>query len=144
MNKIGMTVDVSHLSEKSFWEVAEISKKPIVATHSNSKPICGHVRNLTDDQFLKIKETGGVVGINFYPLFLGDNIFCIKKHIDRFLELGGEDNIGLGSDFDGVESLPEGINGVQDMKKIIDMLPYSDEIKEKIAYKNFIRVIKEQ
>lgn len=144
MNKIGMTVDVSHLSEKSFWDVAEITKKPIVATHSNSKVLCGHIRNLTDEQFLKIKETGGVVGINFYPLFLGEDISCIQEHIDRFLALGGEDNIGFGSDFDGVECLPRGMNGIQDMKKLLDMLPYSDEIKEKIAYKNFMRVIYEQ
>ncbi len=144
MNNLGILIDVSHLSEKSFWDVSEISKKPICASHSNSKTIKDNPRNLTDQQFIKIRDMKGCVGINFYPPFLGDNIDCVVDHINHFLSLGGEDNIGMGSDFDGVDSLPKGIGGCQDMEKVIKMLPYSTIIREKIAYKNFKRVILSQ
>ncbi len=142
MNRLGIIIDVSHLSEKSFWDVLKISKKPVCASHSNLKSVKNHIRNLTDEQFMKIKETGGVAGINFYPPFFGNDIKEIVCHTDKLLSLGGEDNIGLGSDFDGVDSLPSGISGVQDMERIIKMLPYSTEIREKIAFRNFLRVIK--
>ncbi|MBE7015965.1 MAG: membrane dipeptidase, partial [Ruminococcaceae bacterium] len=99
-------------------------------------------RNLTDHQFTQIVKTGGVAGINFYPPFLGDSIACVKDHIDRFLSLGGEDSICLGSDFDGVDCLPCGINDVSDMDKVVNSLPYSTEVREKIAFKNILRVIK--
>ena len=142
MNRLGIIIDVSHLSEKSFWDVLKISKKPVCASHSNLKSVKNHLRNLTDEQFIKIKETGGVAGINFYPPFFGDDIKDIVCHVGRFLSLGGEDNIGIGTDFDGVDCLPCGILGVQDMEKVIKMLPYSTEIREKIAFRNFLRVIK--
>lgn len=141
MNEQGILIDVSHLSEKSFWDVCEVSNKPICASHSNSKTIKDNPRNLTDEQFIKIRDMQGCVGINFYPPFLGDNTECVIEHINHFLELGGENNIGLGSDFDGVDYLPCGINGCEDMEKVIKMLPYPLEIREKIAYKNFKRVI---
>lgn len=141
MERLGILCDVSHLSQNSFWDVVRVSKKPIVATHSNSYTIKNHPRNLTDDQFLAIKKSGGCVGINFYPPFLGDKIEDTILHIDRFLLLGGEDNIGIGSDFDGVDSLPKGICGCSDMQKFIKILPYTTEIKEKIAYKNFLRLL---
>ncbi len=144
MNDLGILIDVSHLSEKSFWDVAEISTKPICASHSNSKSVKDNKRNLTDQQFIRIRDMNGCVGINFYPPFLGDDIKCVIDHIDRFLSLGGENNIGIGSDFDGVDYLPKGVTGCQDMEKVIKMLPYSEEIRKKIAYKNFLRVLKEQ
>ncbi len=142
MNRLGIIIDASHLSEKSFWDVLRISKKPICASHSNSKAVKDHPRNLTDEQFLAIVKTGGVVGINLYPPFLGDKAEDVIRHIDRFLRLGGEDNIGLGSDFDGVDCLPDGVCGVEDMEGIIKMLPYTTGIREKIAFRNFLRVIK--
>ena len=144
MNELGILIDVSHLSEKSFWDVCKISKKPICASHSNSKTIKDNPRNLTDEQFIKIRDMKGCVGINFYPPFLGDSIDCVVDHINHFLSLGGEDNIGMGSDFDGVDFLPKEIDGCQDMEKVIKMLPYSTDIREKIAYKNFKRVILSQ
>lgn len=143
MNCMGIIPDVSHLSPKSFWDVAQISNRPIIASHSCSEAVHDHIRNLTDEQFVKIKEMRGVVGINFYPEFLGEDISDIARHIDRFLSLGGEDNIGLGSDFDGVERLPRGICGVQDMDKVIKSLPYETDLREKIAYRNFLRLFKE-
>lgn len=142
MNRLNIIIDVSHLSEKSFYDVAEISTKPLCASHSCSKTLNGHIRNLTDKQFETIKASGGVVGVNYYTEFVGKDISDIVNHIKYFISLGGEDNIGLGSDFDGVESLPHGMEGVQDTEKLIKMLPYSTEIKEKIAYKNFARLVK--
>lgn len=144
MNESGILIDVSHLSEKSFWDVAEISKKPICASHSNSKTIADNPRNLTDGQFIRIRDMQGCVGINLYPPFLGNNINCVIDHINHFLKLGGEDNIGFGCDFDGVDFLPEGVTGCQDMEKIIKMLPYPLKIRKKIAYKNFLRVLSAQ
>lgn len=144
MNDQGILIDVSHLSEKSFWDVCKISRKPICASHSNSKSVKDNPRNLTDNQFIKIRDMNGCVGINFYPPFLGDSIECAVDHINYFLSLGGENNIGLGSDFDGVDSLPYGVAGCQDMAKVIKMLPYSLDLREKIANKNFMRVILSQ
>ncbi|MBQ7985736.1 MAG: membrane dipeptidase, partial [Clostridia bacterium] len=144
MNDLGILIDVSHLSEKSFWDVTEISTKPICASHSDSKAVKDNPRNLTDAQFCKIRDMNGCVGINFYPPFLGDDIKCVIDHIDRFLSLGGEDNIGIGSDFDGVDRLPDGISGCQDMEKVIKMLPYSEKIRKKIAFENFLRVLSAQ
>lgn len=148
MNKIGMLVDVSHLNRKSFYDIASITKMPIIATHSCSDYICNHVRNLTDEQFELIKQSGGCVGINFYPKFLTNNDVCrvddIVRHIDHFMELGGEDCIGIGADFDGVDSLPKGINGAQDMHKVFDRLltmGYSEEQVDKISHRNFERIM---
>ena len=139
MDKLGIILDVSHMSEKSFYDAVKIFKKPICASHSNMKAVTNHPRNLTDEQFLIIKKSGGVAGINLYPPFLGEDI---KAHIDRFLALGGEDNIGLGCDFDGIDALPQGINGIEDIEKLILELPYSTKIREKLAEKNFLRVLK--
>ena len=144
MNELGILIDVSHLSERSFWDVTEISTKPICASHSNSKSVKDNPRNLTDEQFIKIRDMKGCVGINFYPPFLGDDIKCVVDHIDRFLSLGGENNIGIGSDFDGVDYLPAEVLGCQDMEKFIKMLPYPVKIRKKIACENFLRVIKAQ
>lgn len=142
MDRLGIILDVSHLSERSFYQALECTNRPICASHSNSKSVKNHRRNLSDHQFVQIVKTGGVAGINFYPPFLGDSIACVKDHIDRFLALGGEDNICLGSDFDGVDCLPKGISDVSDVDRVVMSLPYSAEIREKIAYKNILRVIK--
>lgn len=148
MNNLGMFIDVSHLNRKSFYDIASISQMPIIATHSCSDSVCNHVRNITDDQFRIIRESGGCVGINFYPDFLTEERECsaqdIVRHINHFMELGGEDNIGIGADFDGVDKLPNGISGVQDMYKVFDRLKkegYTDVQIEKISHKNFERVL---
>ena len=148
MNKMGILIDVSHLSTKGFWDVLEESKYPVIASHSNSKAICSHKRNITDEQFKSIIAKQGVVGINFCPEFLKDGgnacLYDIIKHIEHFMSLGGEDSVGIGSDYDGIDKTPEGINGVQDTEKVINeliKLNYSSELIEKISYKNFMRVI---
>lgn len=148
MDDIGMLVDVSHLNDRSFYDIVNISEKSIIATHSCSRSICSHCRNITDDMFNIIKEKNGCVGINFYPPFLSEDqmagIDDIVKHIEHFMSLGGEDNIGIGADYDGVDCLPYGIRGCEDTYKVFDrllQLNYSDEQIEKISYKNFERVI---
>ncbi|MBR4172809.1 MAG: membrane dipeptidase [Clostridia bacterium] len=139
MDRLGIILDVSHMSERSFFEAAKIFGRPICASHSNLKSVVNHRRNLTDEQFSVIKESGGVACINLYPDFLGKSV---KEHIDRFLALGGEDNIGLGCDFDGVDRLPEGISGIESIEGLIKNLPYSTKIRRKIAEDNFLRVLK--
>lgn len=154
MNRLGMLVDVSHLNDKSFYDIVACSNEPIIASHSNSrsvcrtKAVCPVERNITDDQFECIKKSGGYVGINFCPDFLNEggraNIDDIVKHIDHFMTLGGENCIGIGTDFDGIERLPDGINGVQDVYKVFDrllQLGYTDEQAEKISHKNFEKIL---
>ncbi len=147
--KVGILVDVSHLNEESFWDVMRVTSWPVIATHSCSKAVFKHKRNLTDEQFSAIASRGGVVGINFYSKFLNGRkkayIKNIIKHIDHFLALGGENNIGLGSDFDGVDSLPQDLQGVEGMltlKEAFKEHGYSDELIDKICYGNFERILR--
>lgn len=155
MNRLGIFVDVSHLNDKSFYDIAKISSLPIIATHSNSRSVCRSKmvcpveRNLTDAQFELIKQSGGCVGINFCPGFLNESgradIDDIVKHIEHFMSLEGEDSVGIGADFDGIDSLPEGICGCEDTYKVFDrllQLNYSEEQLEKISHKNFERIFK--
>ncbi len=143
MERLGMTVDVSHISEKGFWDTLEVAKKPVIASHSCSYAVHPHHRNLSDDQFCALCRTGGVVGINFYTDFLGgEHIEDIVRHIMHFLSLGGENHIGLGSDFDGIERLPIGICGVADTYKVLEALLQKnlpEEIVKKIAFGNMER-----
>lgn len=141
MNQKGMVIDVSHLSQQGFWDVVESSKKPFVASHSNAVGVCDHERNLSDEQIKVIAKTGGVIGINLYPPFLGEgecSILDAVKHIDYILRLAGEDCIGLGCDFDGINKPPRGIYSVSDLKKLINILDmmYGRKITEKILEKN--------
>lgn len=150
MESMGILIDVSHLSERGFWDVAECTAYPFVASHSCAKSLCGNIRNLTDEQICAIVGRNGCIGVNFYPEFLSDSGKCdisdIVRHIKYMLELGAEDSIGLGSDFDGVECLPHGINGAENMKDIISALSddgISQRIIDKIAFGNFYRVFYE-
>lgn len=112
MERMGMIVDVSHLSDAGFYDVLAVAKKPFAASHSNARSICPWVRNLTDDMIRKIAERGGVIGLNFCPDFLTDTspgeinrgtIAAILEHAKHIIRVGGIDCIGLGSDFDGIE-----------------------------------------
>lgn len=141
MEEVGMIIDVSHLAEQGFWEVVYMSEKPFIATHSNSKAICEHPRNLTNEQFKVIVERGGLVGMNFYPLFINGTyeaeIEELLAHIDHFLKLGGEDVIAIGSDFDGAK-MPNHIGGIQDMDYLYKLLitGYGQEKADKFYFKN--------
>lgn len=149
MNRLGMLIDVSHISEAGFWDVINLTAAPIIASHSNSKKLCSHPRNLTDEQLLALKKNGGVTGLNLYPVFLNDggkaSIKDVLSHIEYIVALTGEDTLGLGSDFDGIESTPEGLEGVQCYSNLLNellKLNYSEGLVKKIAGENFIRVIK--
>lgn len=148
MNKLGMIIDVSHLSEQAFYEVCYCSSSPIVASHSNSRTVCNNIRNLTDNQLLYLKNTDGIVGINFNPDFLNTsgqaNIDDIVKHIEYITALIGEDYIGLGTDFDGIETTPTGIIGIENIYDLFNRLlkmNYSEQFIKKFSSENFIRVM---
>ncbi len=114
--RVGVIVDVSHLSDEAFWDIMKITKKPIVASHSNSRSVWGASRNLTDDMFRAICRTGGVVGINQYAEFVGENptLDTVCDHILHFLELDPDcKHIALGGDLDGCYELSEGFDGIQ-------------------------------
>lgn len=147
MEDLGIVVDVSHLSERGFWDVAEYTKYPFVASHSNAKKLCNHPRNLSDEQILCITKRRGCIGINFYPLFLNQSrnsdIMDILRHIEYIRGLSGEEFIGFGSDFDGVSCLPDGISGVESMADLLVILKkvgYSDDFIDKLCFGNFYRI----
>lgn len=118
--EMNVILDVSHLSERGFWELCVETEAPFVASHSNSRGCCDHLRNLTDLQFSEIVRRGGLAGINLYADFLraGSRICTLDDavgHIEHFMELGGENCLALGCDFDGCDALPEGVHDVRDM-----------------------------
>ena len=148
MNSLGMVVDVSHASEKTFYDIMSITSKPVAASHSNAYELCPHPRNLKKEQIKELISTNSFIGINFYSEFLAKNraanIDDIIRNIEYFLSLGGKDNIGLGSDFDGIDLLPEGIKDVSDTYNIFSKLSQKeldDEIIQNIAYKNIYRLL---
>lgn len=149
MNRLGMLVDVSHISTAGFWSVIETSTKPIIATHSNAKSLCSHPRNLNDEQIKALAQNGGLAGITFAGQFLEEDwrnacIESVYKHIDYMLNLiGNDDRIGFGSDFDGISHPPYNIHGVQDYKPLIEYLSkyYSDETINKITHQNVINLL---
>ena len=149
MNSLGMISDLSHASDKTFWDVMKVSEKPVLVSHSNARSLCNHPRNITDEMFRALMENGGTLGINFYPSFLEDepqkaDLESIFHHIEHFLELGGENHIGFGSDFDGVDALPKGITDFSSFSKIIKEMErrnYPKNLIEKICYKNMMRLL---
>lgn len=149
MNRLGMIIDVSHISEKGFWDVLKYSKKPVIASHSCAKSLCDVSRNLTDEQIKTIANCGGVIGVNFYPKFLsncGARTLDICNHIKYMIGVGGEDCIGLGSDFDGIEETPSDLTGVWEIRNLIEELELSglkENTIEKVLGRNFKRVISE-
>lgn len=150
MNKIGMIIDVSHLNELGFWHVINHSKSPIIASHSNAKGICGHKRNLSDQQIKALAQNNGVMGINYYPLFLNSSrtasIDDVLRHIEYVSAIVGTEYIGLGGDFDGIEVVPKGVEDVSKVVNILNELAkrnYTQQQIDNIAGGNMLRVIKE-
>ena len=122
---LGMLVDVSHISDQGFWDIMEITTGPILATHSNSRWVCSHSRNLTDEMFRAICNTQGLAGYNLCRDFTGDHpdLDRVCDHIFHFLELDPTGkHIGLGGDLDGVDALPDGFEGVQSYPKLAERL----------------------
>lgn len=190
MNRLGMLVDVSHVSDDTFYDVLEYSTRPVVATHSCCRALCDHPRNMTDDMIRALAEKGGVIQINFYPLFLdptfsgrltgiaekGETIEAefiadpadqlkraawnriqdelqaldrpsyklIADHIDHVVSLVGIDHVGIGSDYDGIEVTPDGMEDISMMPVLFDELRsrgYSEKDLAKIAGENFFRIL---
>lgn len=193
MNSMGMLIDVSHISDDAFYDVISLSTKPVVATHSCCRALADHPRNLTDDMIRKLADTGGVIQVNFYPVFLdsdfrstlndsgimerGESVESefiadpadsrkraawnavqdelnalarpsyrrIVDHIDHIVGLVGIDHVGLGSDFDGIEVTPEGMEDISKFSLVFDEMRrrgYSESDIEKVASANFFRVMK--
>ena len=192
MNRLGILIDVSHISDASFYDVLKYSDRPVVATHSCCRALCSHPRNMTDDMIRSLASAGGVIQINFYPLFLDsgfaevlsgsgleekggyvekefindpsdplkraawnriqDEIQALPRpsfkliadHIDHVVALAGIDHVGIGSDFDGIEVTPEGMEDISMMPKLFEELRsrgYSESDLEKIASGNFFRIL---
>lgn len=149
MNKMGMAIDVSHMSRNTFWDVMDVTEAPVIATHSGVNALRDHQRNLTDEQLKALAENGGVIGIVFYPVFLKDEspayIQDVVDHIDHAVDVMGIDHVAIGSDFDGA-SMPEDLKDSSELYKVTDELirrGYSDEDIEKLLGKNTLRVLKE-
>lgn len=114
--RVGMIVDVSHISDEAFWDIMDITKAPIIASHSNSRAVCDVSRNLTDDMFRAICQSGGVAGINQYAAFVGEtpDLDTVCDHIFHWLELDPDGkHIALGGDLDGCDKLADGFDGIQ-------------------------------
>jgi membrane dipeptidase len=151
-NQLGILVDLSHLNERGFWDVAAISNAPLVATHSNAHALCPHSRNLTDQQLAAIRDTGGLVGVNFATSFLRADgrqdadtpADLVIAHVDHLVAQLGEDGVGFGSDFDGA-TIPAGIKNAAGLPVLVEIMRargFGDELIEKICYRNWLRVLR--
>jgi len=153
MEELGMLVDVSHLSDKGFWDVVETGTRPFVASHSNARAVCPCVRNLTDEMIRALAERGGVMGLNFCADFLrtmpeGEpnpgRLEDVVAHARHILRTGGEDCLGLGSDFDGIDT-NEALPGAQSMEKLWEAMKrgsFTERQLDKIFYENVLRVLR--
>lgn len=143
MEQNSIVVDVSHSSVPMFYDVAELSTKPFCATHSNSKQICPHRRNLTDEQFSIIKDNGGIVGLNLSRGFLREDedkacMLDVLRHAEHFLSLGGEKTLAIGTDFDGTD-IPIDMTGIESMNKLYELFlkhNYNEKLLEDIFFNN--------
>ena len=148
-----MIPDVSHASTATFDDVAALCRaagKPFVATHSCAFTLFPHTRNLTDEQMRAVADCGGVIGVNFYPLFLTGGAHAdlddVARHIRHIQTVAGFDAVAVGSDFDGVECLPEGLASVRDLPRLYDRLAtlgHSDDTLEKLFFANAYRFLTE-
>ena len=150
-NELGILVDVSHLNERGFWDVVETSSRPVVATHSNAHALCASTRNLTDAQLFAIRDSGGVVGVNFAVTFLredGMNDFEktgldeIVRHVEYLAERMGIDHVAFGSDFDGAV-VPAALGGVSGLPRLVDALRdrFEPDEVDRITHGNWLRVL---
>lgn len=151
MERLGMIVDVSHLGDAGFWDVARAATRPFIATHSNARAVCGHVRNLTDEMLRAVADKGGVTGINFCGAFLDpgekpcSTAYWMGEHIEHIRHVGGIDMIALGSDFDGIEPEIElgSFAGMPLLEAELHRRRFSDDEIEKIFSGNALRLLRE-
>jgi len=150
-NRLKILIDLSHLNERGFWDVAELSDAPLVATHSNAHALCPHSRNLTDQQLEAIRKTDGMVGVNFAVSFVRPDgrhdadtpVEMLVDHVEHLLKHAGEDNVGLGSDFDGAV-IPRGMANAAGLPVLVEAMRargYSRRLIEKLCYRNWLRVL---
>lgn len=150
-DEMGIMIDMSHLNEKGFWDVAGLSAKPLVATHSNAHAICPHARNLTDEQLKAIGESGGMAGLNFAAGFLRPDgqmlpdvpLDVMLDHLEHMMKHAGEDHVGLGSDFDGAV-IPEAIgdlSGLPNLRAAMRGRGYSEELITKLCHENWLKML---
>jgi membrane dipeptidase len=150
-NRLRILIDLSHLNERGFWDVAEISNAPLVATHSNAHAISPHSRNLTDKQLAAIRASGGFVGVNYATSFLRPDgrrdkdtpIALIIDHVAHMLEHVGEDGVGLGSDFDGAQ-IPSELGDAGGLQKLVEAMRtrgFGEPLIEKVCFRNWLRVL---
>ena len=150
-NDMGIMLDLSHLNEAGFWDVARHSTKPLVATHSNAHAICPHARNLTDKQLAAIRESDGMVGLNFAVAFLREDgkmladvpLEQMLRHIDHLIEHLGEDRVGFGSDYDGAV-VPEALTSCANLPQLRHAMAkhgYNDALMAKLCHGNWLRVL---
>ncbi len=150
-NQLGVMIDLSHLNEAGFWDVARHSDAPLVATHSNAHAICPNARNLTDKQLTAMAESDGMVGLNFAAAFLREDgqmrpdvsFDTMLRHLDHLIEMLGEDRVGFGSDFDGA-MVPESIGdiaGLPALRAAMKAHGYDAPLMKKLCHENWLRVL---
>ncbi|MEG1789206.1 MAG: membrane dipeptidase [Oscillospiraceae bacterium] len=144
--EIGVVTDLSHASERTFWDVISQTNRPVVASHSNLKSLCPNPRNLTDAQFKALIACGGGAGLNLCPSFLGvlPDVNACVAHIEAFLELGGGHSLFIGADLDGIESLPRGMKDVESIALIYEALlrrNHGEELLRDIFYNNLMNIL---
>ena len=148
---LGILIDLSHMNEAGFWDVAKLSAAPLIATHSNAHAVCQHARNLTDDQLRAIADSGGMVGLNFATAFLRPDgkmlpevpFEVMMRHIDHMLGILGEDHVGLGSDYDGAV-VPEQLRTAADLPGLVEALRsrgFGEALVEKLCIGNWLRAL---
>ncbi len=146
MEDLHILVDVSHLSEAGFWDVIEMARRPIIASHSNARFVWDHTRNLTDGQITAIIENQGVIGLNFYEGFVGGSrdLDAVRAHLDHILELGGAANVGLGGDWDGCDLIPD-LPSIDSLPRLYEHLlrqGYGETVVQDLFYNNLMRVVR--
>ncbi len=149
-NRLGLMVDIAHANEKTFWDVIAVAKAPVIDSHTGCSAVKAHHRNLNDEQLRAVAKTGGVVGIIYYPLYLGPHITGtideVVKSIDHAVKVAGVDHVGLGSDWDGFVSMPKGLADASQLPNLTMKLMekgYSTEDIHKILGGNMLRVMRE-
>ena len=150
MNDLGMLVDVSHLSDGGFRDVIRCSRKPVVASHSNARSICNHPRNLSDEMIKALSRQGGVAGLNLYPYFLHKsgktNAEQMAEHVAHMYEIGGEDVVAVGTDFDGYDEGESEVTHMGQMELVYEAIKkrgFSERQMEKFWHGNVLRVLRE-
>jgi membrane dipeptidase len=148
MNNLGMVVDVSHINDAGFFDVIETTTKPIIASHSNCRALCNHRRNMTDEMIKILADNGGVMGMNFSASFVTENkenatLERLLDHVDHVVKVASVEHVGIGSDFDGIENTPKGLEDVTRMPYLTEGLVkrgYKEDEIRKILGENFLRV----